>query len=94
MSQTNSTILTNLNNIRTNPSSVVKSFLITAKGLERFKKKKEGQELADFSKTLETKDPVSSLKLSEGLCKAAREKLEVLVRNKEQNSGNIRSWIF
>lgn len=71
-------IFQNLNNLRTKPADFVKNFNLVAKGLERFKKKKEGQELADFAKTLSTKPSTPALKFSNGLSRAAQEKLELL----------------
>lgn len=74
-------VYADLNRLRTNPNDCVKDLETISKGLVRFMKKKEGQELSDFAKTLPKRSAVPELKLSATLTKAAEKKLDSIIRD-------------
>lgn len=77
-------ILENLNKIRTAPKTCVKDLETISKGLVRFMKKKEGQELLDFSKTLGSRAAVGEVILSSSLTKVAQMKLDLILKEEEE----------
>lgn len=86
-------IFKDLTSLRKQPDTWAKKFTTIAKALKRGKRVKEGDELEQFASTLANKTIMSGVKLSEGLCNAAREELKRLVSAPDyyvkQNQGEL-----
>ena len=72
LSEHDNELITQINELRTNPSSFKDSFTLVSKALSRIpKKKKEAKELEDVANSLTDIKPLEGFKLSPGLCLAA-----------------------
>lgn len=67
-------ILENINKLRSSPDSFKANFNIVSRALSKIPGKKLlGEELSIFSKSLDSKKPISKVEISRGLCSAAKE---------------------
>ena len=74
LTQHETDVLHQLNQLRENPSSFKDNFHLVAKALSRIPKKKaESRELDEVAKNLTSQNPIKALKLSPGLCLAAKD---------------------
>lgn len=74
-------ILSCINKLRTNPKSCIDELDILSKAFTRYQKKKEGQAISEFAKSLKNRPTVEEITISSLLTKLSYDKLEIYLKN-------------